>query len=481
MIQEPLWSGLGLIGALNARVSGALPREASGVSIDTRTLCPGDLFLAIRGEARDGHDFVPAAFEKGAAAAVVDEEHARSYAGINPLYIVKDVQAALERLGAFARARSNAYLAAITGSVGKTTTKDMAGLVFSRFGATHVSAASYNNHWGVPLSLARMHPSTRYGIFELGMNHAGEIAALVDMVKPHVAIVTRVAPAHLAHFDSLEAIANAKAEIFQGVSEGGVAIINRDDPSFPRLAEAASASKAGHLLSFGASEGADARLVSYETQDGIGTAQVEIFGRLIQYRIGAPGRHIALNALAVLLTAYVFDLDLEQAAAAFADYAVSAGRGRRETLDLGGKSLTLIDESYNANPASMRAAFETLAAAQPGPDGRRIAVLGDMLELGPRAGELHAELGEDLSQLGVDLLFTAGPLMARAYYAAPDAMRGAHRSSAAELEEPLLAALRSGDVVMVKGSNSSRMGAIVAALHKAANPAAQAGEGKTEC
>ncbi len=478
MIELPLWSGLGLIGALNARVSGALPREALGISIDTRTLQPGDLFFAIKGDARDGHDFVAAAFEKGAAAVVVDEAHANGYVGVSPRYIVKDVQAALERLGAFSRARSNAYIAAVTGSVGKTSTKDMARVVFRRFGATHVSAASHNNHWGVPLSLARMHPSTRYGVFELGMNHPGEIAALVDLVKPHVAIVTRVAPAHLANFESLEAIADAKAEIFRGVCEGGVAIVNRDDETFSRLSEAARASKAADVLSFGESEGADARLLSYETQGAVGVAQAEILGRPIAFRIGAPGRHLALNALAVLLTAQVFGVDLEQAAAALADFDASAGRGRRETLAPGGKAITLIDESYNANPTSMRAAFEMLAAAQPGVGGRRIAVLGDMLELGPRSGELHAELAEDLVRHNVDLLFTAGPLMARAFYAAPETMRGAHRSSAAELEEPLLAALRSGDVVMVKGSNSSRMGAIVAALRKESKPAAKAGEGK---
>ena len=221
MNKEPLWSGLGLVGALNARISGGgLPREAQGVSIDTRTLAPGDLFVAIKGDTRDGHEFVATAFEKGAAAAVVDEAHARDLAALGPLYVVKDVQLALERLGAYARQRSGAYVAGITGSVGKTSTKDMARVVFSRFGATHASSASYNNQWGVPLSLARMPMATRYAFFEIGMNHAGEIAALVQQVKPHVAVVTRVAPVHLEHFASVEAIADAKAEIFGGLAEG---------------------------------------------------------------------------------------------------------------------------------------------------------------------------------------------------------------------------------------------------------------------
>ena len=476
MIQEPLWTGLGLVGALNARVSGGgLPRKASGVSIDTRTLEPGDLFFAIKGDARDGHEFVLAAFEKGAAAAVVDEAHARDFAAAGPLFVVKDVQAALERLGAYARARTEAYIAAITGSVGKTSTKDMARLVFSRFGATHASAASYNNQWGVPLSLARMPAATRFGIFEIGMNHAGEIAALVEQVKPHVAVVTRVAPVHLEYFDSLEAIADAKAEIFGGLLEGGVAIVNRDDETFERLAEAARVSGAGHVFSFGSGEGAEARLISYETHDAVGVASAEIFGRRIHYRINAPGPHIAHNALAVLLVASVFDIDLEQAAAALEEFTPSTGRGRRETLERAGGTITLIDESYNANPTSMRAALELLAATTPGLGGRRVAVLGDMLELGPRSGELHAELGQDLARARVDLLFTAGPNMARAFYAAPEAMRAAHRLTAAELEGLLLSALRPGDVVMVKGSNGSRTGALVAALRNSSNAAADAG------
>ncbi len=478
MNKEPLWSGLGLVGALNARISGGgLPREAQGVSIDTRTLAPGDLFVAIKGDTRDGHEFVATAFEKGAAAAVVDEAHARDLAALGPLYVVKDVQLALERLGAYARQRSGAYVAGITGSVGKTSTKDMARVVFSRFGATHASSASYNNQWGVPLSLARMPMATRYAFFEIGMNHAGEIAALVQQVKPHVAVVTRVAPVHLEHFASVEAIADAKAEIFGGLAEGGVAIINRDDETFERLAEGARAANAGHIFSFGSGEGADARLISYDTQDSMGVASAEILGRRINYKINAPGRHIAQNALAVLLIAHVFDVDIEQAAAALEDFMPSTGRGRREALERGGGKITLIDESYNANPTSMRAAFELLATTPPGPGGRRIAVLGDMLELGPRSGELHAELGEDLAGAGVDLVFTAGSNMARAYYAAPETMRGAHRPTAAELLEPFLAALRPGDVVMIKGSNGSRMSAIVAALRDSSNHAANVGSG----
>jgi UDP-N-acetylmuramoyl-tripeptide--D-alanyl-D-alanine ligase len=469
MRQEPLWSGLALVGALQARVSGSLARAATGVSIDTRTLEPGDLFVAIRGDARDGHEFVRAAFEKGAAAAVIDEEHSRELAGAGPLFVVKDVQRSLEYLGMRARDRTAALIAAITGSVGKTTTKDMTRLMLAHFGATHASVASYNNQWGVPLTLARMPASSRFGVFELGMNHAGEIAGLVTQVRPHVAVITRVAPVHLEFFDSVEGIADAKAEIFGGL-EGGVAVINRDDDHYARLAAAAEP-YAGHILDFGETEGAQARLLDYAPQGDAYEITAEILGRRIVYRVGAPGKHVALNSLAALLVAVAFDLDVEEAARALADFAPTAGRGQRETLRTDRGDFTLIDESYNANPTSMRAALDLLGASAPGPGGRRIAVLGDMLELGPQGGELHAGLAEALDGAKIDLLFTAGPLMSRLYYAAPDSMRGAHRASPLELEEAVLSEIRPGDVVMVKGSNGSRISRIVAAAREKFAPA----------
>jgi UDP-N-acetylmuramoyl-tripeptide--D-alanyl-D-alanine ligase len=464
MKQEPLWSGLALVGALQARVSGALAREATGVSIDTRTLEPGDLFVAIRGEARDGHEFVRAAFEKGAAAAVIDEAHAKEFAGAGPLFVVSDVQRSLELLGMRARDRSPALIAGITGSVGKTSTKDMTRLMLSRFGATHASVASYNNQWGVPLTLSRMPAASRYGVFELGMNHAGEIAGLVAQVRPHVAVVTKVAAVHLEHFDSIEGIADAKAEIFTGL-EGGVAIINRDDDHYARLAEAAG-HYAAHILDFGEAEGAQARLLDYQKVDDGHEITADVLGHRLVYRIGAPGKHLAMNSLAALLIALAFDLDVAEAARSFADFAPTPGRGNRATLRIGDGSFTLIDEAYNANPTSMRAAFELLQATPPGRGGRRVAVLGDMLELGPQGGELHAALADDLSRAGVDLLFTAGPLMSRLYHAAPEAMRGAHRATPLELEEAVVAAIQPGDVVMVKGSNGSRISRIVKALEE---------------
>jgi UDP-N-acetylmuramoyl-tripeptide--D-alanyl-D-alanine ligase len=463
---DPLWSGLALVGALNARVSGgALPLGVGGISIDTRSLAPGDLFVAIKGESLDGHDYVRTAFERGAVAAVIDEAHAAELSGgAGTLYIVKDTQEALERLGLQGRARAAAYVAAITGSVGKTSTKEMAREVFSHFGPTHASAASYNNQWGVPLSLSRMPADTRFGVFELGMNHAGEIASLVQLVQPHVAVITKVAPAHLEHFSSLEAIADAKAEIFGGLLEGGVAIVNRDDDVYERLLEAARALGVAHVFTFGKNPEAQARLLSYETQDGKGVVTADILGLKLQFRIGAPGEHLAVNALAVLLVAYVFGLDLDAAAAKLEGFQAPKGRGAQEKIAIASGEITLIDESYNANPTSVRAALSLLADAKPGPRGRRIAVLGDMLELGPESGEMHADLAGDLLRARVDVLFTAGQQAARAFYAVPHAMQGAHRRTAAELEEPFLAALRDGDVVMLKGSNSMRMGALAQRL-----------------
>lgn len=465
MSGKALWSGLALVGALRARASGGLAREVSGVSIDTRTLQPADLFFAIKGDTRDGHDFVRAAFEKGAAAAVIDEAHAPELSGAGPLFVVRDVQQSLESLGQRARERSGAFIAAITGSVGKTSTKDMISLMLSRFGDTHASAASYNNHWGVPLTLARMPAESRFGVFELGMNHAGEIAALVAQVRPHVAVVTRIAPVHLEYLESIENIADAKAEIFSAL-DGGVAIINRDDQFYERLA-AAAAPTAAHVLGFGENEGAQARLISYEPAGEGALVEAEILERRLRFRIGAPGKHIAMNALAALLVGAIFDVDLEEAAAAFAEFKASPGRGQREKIVTPDGAFTLIDESYNANPTSMRAALQLLGGGAPEPGGRRIAVLGDMLELGPQAAELHAALVQDLVDANVDLLFTSGPLMSRLSYAAPDKMRGAHRATPLELEEVVLAAVRPGDVVMVKGSNGSRMARIVSALRSA--------------
>jgi UDP-N-acetylmuramoyl-tripeptide--D-alanyl-D-alanine ligase len=458
----PLWTALGLIGPLNARVSGWLPGPTFGLSIDTRTLAPGDLFFAIKGENSDGHEHVAEAFRKEAVAAVVDEVHAEALKSLGPLYVVDAVLPALERLASAARARSAARIVGVTGSVGKTTTKEALRLVLSRAGSVYASPASYNNHWGVPLTLARMPRDTRFGVIEIGMNHAGEITPLAAIACPHIAIITSIAPVHLEYFDSLEAIADAKAEIFSGLVPGGVAILNRDIDQFEQLALAARKSRAGHIATFGESDRADANLVDVELAPEHTTVTARIAGRYLTYKIGAPGRHLAVDSLAVLLAAQALGVDPEAAAPALAAFEAPAGRGRRFTLQTQNGPFLLIDESYNANPASTRAALALMGALPIA--GRRIAVLGEMLELGANGPRLHAGLAADVEKNRIDLVFAAGPLMKHLFDELPEAAKGAWQSSTAALEPLVVAAVRAGDAVIVKGSNASRMHAIVATL-----------------
>lgn len=468
-----LWTGLGLVSPLTARVAGAVPRAGvTGISIDTRTLCPGELFFAIKGPKLDGHDFVGTAFAKGAAAAVVDEQHARALQSLGPLYVVNEVLPSLERLGSAARERTTARIAAVTGSVGKTSTKEALRLALQHMGPVHASAASYNNHWGVPLTLARMPKNTAFGIYEIGMNHKGEITPLAAIVRPHIAIITAVAPVHLEYFDSVDEIADAKAEIFSGLLPGGVAILNRDNAQYDRLLSHAKDSPAGYVASFGEHEKADARLLSATLEADYSMVTADICGETASYRLGAPGRHIALNSLAVLMAAKAFGADIKLAAEALASFTAQPGRGERLRLNTNNGPYILIDESYNANPASMRAAI-ALAGALPLPGkGRRIAVLGDMLELGSRGVALHEELAADLVANNIDLVFTAGPLSRHLYNAMPRHMQGAAREKPSELAPAVVAAVRAGDILLVKGSNAIRMNEIVEALknHAASCP-----------
>ncbi len=473
-----LWTSLGLVTSLEARVSGGVPRGgASGVSIDTRTLQKGDLFFAITGPNSDGHDYVAAAFEKGALAAVVDEAHADALSRLGPLYVVRDVLAALERLGVASRDRTEARIIAVTGSVGKTSTKEALRLALTQGSLVHASVASYNNHWGVPLTLARMPKETRFGVIEIGMNHAGEITPLTAMARPHVAIITAVAPVHIENFASVEAIADAKAEIFSGLEPGGVAILQRDSPHYERLLAHAKASPAGHVASFGEDEKAEARLIRARLFADYSIVEADICGRRLAYRLGAPGRHLAMNSLAVLLAAKAIGVDFDAAAGALAFFAAQPGRGQRLSLSTADGPYALIDESYNGNPASMRAAFELAGALPLAAPGRRIAVLGDMLELGEDAPAMHAALAEDLEANRFDLVFAAGPLMRYLYEALPTAMQGAWRETSGELAPLVSASLHAGDVVVVKGSNGSKMSAVVAGLRHSAESkdAAQTG------
>ena len=458
-----VWSQGELTAAFGAPPSAPLSAAVGGVSIDSRTLEPGDLFFAIRGAQHDGHDHLARAFEAGAAAAVVARERAAQLAAFGPVFSVEDTLKAMETLGVAARARSKAKIVAVTGSVGKTTAKEMLRAMLTACGATHASAASYNNHWGVPLTLARMALDVRFGVFEIGMNHAGEIAPLTRMARPHAAVVTTIAPVHVEHLGSIEAIADAKAEIFLGLEPHGTAVLNRDAPQFERLAKAA-ASRGARVASFGCGAECDARLLEVEATDRGSRVKARILGRELAFELGAPGVHMAENALGALLAAEALGADLDGCAAALRGFSPQKGRGERFLVPTPEGPATIIDESYNANPASMRAALALLAAARPGPKGRRIAVIGDMLELGPKAAAMHAELAADLSANKVDLLFGAGPLTRALFDAAPASMRAAWTERSSDLTDEVARTLRGGDIAMIKGSNGSRMGPLVAAL-----------------
>jgi UDP-N-acetylmuramoyl-tripeptide--D-alanyl-D-alanine ligase len=436
--------------------------DVSGLSIDTRTLKPGDLFVALKGEARDGHEFVRSALEKKATAALVSYVP-DGVAPDAPLLRVANTQRALEDLARAARVRTHAKVVGVTGSVGKTTTKELLRLALGALGPTAASAASYNNQWGVPLSLSLMPRSAKYGVFEIGMNHFGEIRALVGLARPDVVMITTIAPAHLEYFGSCEAIADAKSEIFEGLLPGGSALLPSDSPYFDRLRARASQAGVSRILTFGEKSGSDASLLSLS--DG-STMRVEadILGRRHVFRVGAPGAHIAHNAVAALLVVAALGGDVVNAAAALSEFAALKGRGARfETVGRGGR-VHVIDESYNANPVSMRAALALLGSAKPENDGRRIAVLGDMLELGENGRAMHAALQQDIEEARVDTVFACGTQMSALWESLPSSRRGAYGATSAEIASRLVDALHGGDVVLVKGSLGSRMAIIIDAL-----------------
>lgn len=461
-----LWTAPQAQAATGGTLSGPIGWTATGVSIDSRSVGKGDLFIALAGPNHDGHDYVKAAIEGGAAAALVH----RVPDGCDglPLLLVGDTMEGLQALGRAARDRSTARIVAVTGSVGKTSTKEMLALVLSAQGPTHYSVGSFNNHWGVPLSLARMPAESTFAVFELGMNHPGEITPLVAMVRPHVAIVTTVELVHAGHFTGIEEIADAKAEIFTGLEPGGTAVLNRDNRQYHRLAAAAMAAGVDKIVTFGSHIDADARLLDCAV-DPTETAVLALLkDKALSYRIGVPGLHWAMNSLAVVLAAGALGADAEAAARALAGMAPPKGRGERHRIKVPGGTAELIDESYNASPVSMKAAIATLAAAKPGKGGRRMAVLGDMLELGDDSATLHASIAEAVVAWNIDLVHTAGPLSASLREALPADRRGAHAANSEELAPMVKSAVKAGDVVMVKGSAGSRMGRVVKALQEGA-------------
>jgi len=435
---------------------------ARGVSIDTRAVAPADLFVALKGPRFDGHDFVAAALSRGAAAAMVD----RPMPGADParLLAVPDTQAGLEALAVAARARSTAKIVAVTGSVGKTGTKEALATLLTAQGPTHASSGNLNNQIGMPLSLARMPATAQFGVFEIGMNHAGEIAPLSAMLRPHVALITNVEAVHLEYFPDVEAIADAKAEIFAGLDTDGVAILNRDNRHFARLAAAAKARGVSRVWGFGEAAGAEGRLVSVALEPSGSVVQATILGHAINFRLPLPGRHQVQNALAVLLAVAAVGGDIEAGAVALERLEPVKGRGVTFDVTIPGGGFRIVDETYNASPAATRAALAVLGMTTLAPGGRRLVALGDMLELGANGPAEHAGLAEALIAAKVDQVFTAGPLMRHLHDALPTAMRGAHADNSAALAPLVASAAHVNDIVLVKGSAGSRMDVAIAAL-----------------
>jgi UDP-N-acetylmuramoyl-tripeptide--D-alanyl-D-alanine ligase len=476
MSAPALWTAADAARATNGESRGDF--TATGVSIDSRTVVPGDLFIALAGPNFDGHAYVRDAFDRGAVGAVVAKADVDS--GDRALVVVADTFAALNALGSAARDRTRAKVIGITGSVGKTGTKDLMSSALAALGSVHASIGNLNNHFGVPLTLARMPRDIDFAVIEMGMNHAGELRALTAIARPDIAVITTVEPVHLEFFDGIVAIADAKAEILEGVTDGGVAILNRDNASYRQLAAAARANGLDRVVGFGEAADCEVRLLDCEHGAAGNCVSATIDGEPLQYELAIDGRHWAINSLAVIAVVNVLGADVSLAADAMSRMAPPEGRGARYHFELMTGPVEVIDDSYNAGPVSMRAAFAVLGCAKPATGGRRIAVLGDMLELGGEGETLHAGLAPDIVDNGIDQVFTAGPLMAALFEALPATVRGQHAGSADSLIQPLIGALRAGDVVLVKGSHGSAMHRVVAALRAFADDDGADDDGDTD-
>ena len=447
-----LWSAHDVAAATGGTMHGDF--AASGVTFDSREVGPGDLFVALTGENTDGHRFVDGAFANGAAGAIV------SRAVEGPHVLVEDTTAALDALGRAARGRTAATIVGVTGSVGKTGTKEALAAALSRTapGAVHRSVKSYNNHVGVPLSLSRMPATSRFGVFEMGMNHAGELAALTRLVRPHVAIVTAIAPAHTAFFSGEEAIADAKGEIFQGLEPGGTAVVPFDSPHRDRLI-AAARPHAERIVTFGLNEGADVRAVETVRAGRGGTfVAARVGARELSFTVASPGLHWVSNAMAILAAVDAVGGDLGRAGLALAEMGGLPGRGLRRTVRVADGTAVLIDESYNANPSSMRATLAVLAQEP----GRRLAVLGEMRELGQESARFHAALAEPIDEAGLSHVVLVGAGMLALAQALEGRVDFVHVADAAAAKARLDAVLAPGDAVLVKGSNGVGLSALVA-------------------
>ncbi len=449
-----LWTSDDIAKAVSGHVKGSF--EATGISIDTRNLKTGDLFVAIK-DVRDGHDFIKAAFTAGAAGVLASQDN-EAPRGV----MVDDTLQALRDMAQAARARCQAIRIGVTGSVGKTSVKDALFTLFSAFGNAHKSQKSFNNHLGAPITLASMPQDTNYGIFELGMNHAGELTDLSGLVQPHIALITNVEMVHLANFENVEAIARAKAEIMDGVAFGGTIILNGDNDQTPLIQDIAKA-KNLRVLTFGHSDDHDVTIVSTNSHAMGGNVRLRIAAQQIDVTLMVPGEHWFMNAAACMAAAYAAGVDLRKAAMALRKVTAPTGRGDVSMVNLDGKSFTLIDESYNANPASMRAAF-AVASLKP---GRKIAILGDMGELGPDELDLHAALAQPLMETGFARVIVVGETMRALRGALPQEIRGGCVDDAGQALEALAAEVQDGDVLLIKGSNSMGLGALAKQLKNA--------------
>jgi UDP-N-acetylmuramoyl-tripeptide--D-alanyl-D-alanine ligase len=475
-----LWTSAALRRATGGFVNGG-PWAVTGVSIDSRTVRQGDLFVALK-DVRDGHDFVARALENGAAAAMVSripEDVARDA----PLILVPDVLRGLTALGRAGRRRMKGQVIAVTGSVGKTSTKEMLRCVLERQGRTHAAEASYNNHWGVPLTLARMPGDTEYAIIEIGMNHPGEIAPLARLARPHVALVTAVAAAHLAAFDSIEAIAREKAAIFEGLEPGGVAVVNGDLAVTPILAAAAGKAR---LVTFGELPANSHRLTHVGLTGGATVVRANLSGQEHLFKITSPGRHFAANALGVLAAVEALGADVTLAARDIETWAPPPGRGTLEEVVLDpveGHSITLIDDAFNANPTSMAAALEVLAATRPVDGvgrhhkGRRVAILGDMLELGADEAALHSGLYDLPWMARLDLVHCCGPRMKGLWERLRPDQQGEWHENPDTMAARARNMVDAGDVVLVKGSKGSYVSRTVDAIRNLGHPQARRRQG----
>jgi UDP-N-acetylmuramoyl-tripeptide--D-alanyl-D-alanine ligase len=451
----PLWTST----ELRAATGGMLAADAAvtGVSIDSRSVVPGDIFIALRDQ-RDGHDFVADALARGAVLAMVDHNPSGAV-DTATLLQVTDTLAGLTALGAAGRARATARVVGVTGSVGKTTTKEMLRAACSAFGATHASAASHNNHWGVPLTLARLPRDAAFAVVEMGMNNRGEITSLSRLARPDIGIITSIGTAHIGQLGSQAAIAAEKGDIIAGIAPGGTVILPADSAFLPELTMRAR--DAGlHVITHGEATGADAQLLSYKPLSDGGIAEIALHGQRLALRLAAPGRHVAQNACAVLAATASLGLAADIAARALGDFTAGAGRGAMRRIRAAGGEALLIDDSYNASAASVRAGLAVLAAQ---PATRRIFAFGDMLELGAEGPAQHAALAEDALKT-CDLVFCCGALSKHLFEALPAQYRGGHFPDSVSLAPALRAALKPGDVVLVKGSLGSRMGLVITAL-----------------